>query len=52
MRWHGPSATTAIALATAWLAVAPAGAVDYEEIKQLGVTELRMTEAGGASGDA
>lgn len=33
-----------------------AGAVDYDEIKQIaednGITELRMTEAGGASGDS
>ncbi len=50
MRRHGLSAA-AIALATGWLAAAPAGAVDYEQIKQLGITELRMTEAGGPSGE-
>ncbi len=34
----------------------PAAAVDYDKIKQIaeenGITELRMTEAGGASGDS
>jgi putative spermidine/putrescine transport system substrate-binding protein len=44
-----------VALAGA-LAAAPAHAVDYDAIKQLaaasGLTELRMTEAGGASGDS
>jgi putative spermidine/putrescine transport system substrate-binding protein len=41
--------------ASMW-AVEPAFAVDYDKIKQLaeanGIAELRMTEAGGASGDS
>jgi putative spermidine/putrescine transport system substrate-binding protein len=50
--------TAPLALAAAALLWAgqPAGAVDYEEIKQAaaeaGISELRMTEAGGPSGES
>jgi putative spermidine/putrescine transport system substrate-binding protein len=50
--------TAPLALAGAallWSAL-PAAAIDYDKIKQIaqenGITELRMTEAGGASGDS
>jgi putative spermidine/putrescine transport system substrate-binding protein len=55
MRLHFATGGATLALAGA-LAAAPAFAVDYEQIKQAaaasGVTELRMTEAGGLSGDS
>jgi putative spermidine/putrescine transport system substrate-binding protein len=50
------AAPLALAAAALLWAAQPAGAVDYEEIKQVaeqnGISELRMTEAGGPSGDS
>jgi putative spermidine/putrescine transport system substrate-binding protein len=47
---------TALAVAALMWSAQPAAAVDYDKIKQIaqenGITELRMTEAGGASGDS
>jgi putative spermidine/putrescine transport system substrate-binding protein len=47
---------TALAMAALTWSAQPALAADYEKIKQIaqenGITELRMTEAGGASGDS
>ena len=46
----------ALAVAALMWTAQPAAAVDYAKIKQIaeenGITELRMTEAGGASGDS
>jgi putative spermidine/putrescine transport system substrate-binding protein len=54
-RTYLTAAVAGVALAGA-SAAGPAQAIDYEAIKQLaasaGITELRMTEAGGASGDS
>ncbi|HLT01977.1 MAG TPA: extracellular solute-binding protein [Geminicoccaceae bacterium] len=51
-RFALPAALAGAAL----IAVQPAFAVDYDEIKRIaaenGITELRMTEAGGLSGDS
>jgi putative spermidine/putrescine transport system substrate-binding protein len=48
--------TAALAGTTLMWAALPAAAVDYDQIKQIaednGITELRMTEAGGPSGDS
>jgi putative spermidine/putrescine transport system substrate-binding protein len=58
MTFRSRDRTAPLALAAAALlwAAQPAGAVDYEEIKQVaeqnGISELRMTEAGGPSGDS
>ncbi len=58
IRRHFRHSTVALAVAGAALLCAsgPAGAVDYDKIKEIakanGITELRMTEAGGASGDS
>jgi putative spermidine/putrescine transport system substrate-binding protein len=58
MTLQGRYRTAPLALAAAALLWAgqPAGAVDYEEIKQVaaegGIGELRMTEAGGPSGES
>ena len=58
MTLQGRYRTAPLALAAAALLWAgqPAGAVDYEEIKQVaaegGISELRMTEAGGPSGES
>ena len=48
--------SAALAGAASMWSAQPAAAVDYEKIKQIaaenGIAELRMTEAGGASGDS
>ncbi|MDF2780926.1 MAG: hypothetical protein K0S96_730, partial [Geminicoccaceae bacterium] len=55
-RCRDQAAPLALAAAALLWAAQPAGAVDYEEIKQVaeqnGISELRMTEAGGPSGDS
>jgi putative spermidine/putrescine transport system substrate-binding protein len=52
---HQGAALALAAVALMWAAL-PAAAVDYERIKQIaaenGITELRMTEAGGPSGES
>ena len=53
----GPSRVAlAVAAAALLWAAGPAGAVDYAKVQQIAkannITELRMTEAGGASGDS
>ncbi len=52
---HSTGALLIAGAAVLW-GSAPAGAVDYDKIKEIakanGITELRMTEAGGASGDS